>query len=314
MLVWAHGNGLPTSFSDMQPFKSYAVPFDYANMPCVEGCVVSAKTQVDWIGQCCQADFAHRFMLHIDGKSKLHVGKFTLVTVGTHVLSFASNRDITRSFRPLVYVMTKQRESEKVVALALKAILKICDMYFGGSKNFHPGAGAADHGRGIRAGWKQVYPDVPLAGCWPHIAWGMSHGKLLPKSHTRWEKVQLEFEQLHRAVSHGMWDVLVKALADEWGDNDAKLNGLWNEYLVGEGANWYIGFTRVPAAPPSQQAQEGWHQNSVMARLKGLLLAGMKKLLTESLPKLVKLDGKCTRVSMYARVSMYTRVYMQIHY
>ena len=190
-----------------------------------------------------------------------------------------------------MYALTKQRESQAVISLALECCLWVTRTYFP-DNTLCPGVGAADHSAGIRAGWMKVFPDLQLEGCWPHIAWGLSHGKLLAKSHPRWSQVQLEFQQLHKAHTVGMWDVLTDALYAEWGDDDSKLNALWNSYLCGDGANWYLGFPVTPAAPPSQQTQEGWHNHAITQRLQSLLLVGMHKVLSESLAKVVQLDGK----------------------
>ena len=89
MYVWAKDNALPKKLEDVQSFRMYALPYDYANAECIEGVVCTGKTQIEWIGQLGTDKFANRFALHIDGKSKLHVGRFTLVTIGTHVLDRA---------------------------------------------------------------------------------------------------------------------------------------------------------------------------------------------------------------------------------
>ena len=153
-----------------------------------------------------------------------------------------------------------------------------------------PGAGCADHGHGIRAGFKQVFPRVPLAGCWPHVAWSLSHGKSLPKTHKRFEEICKDFEELHTAHTEKMYVRLVKAIGAEWGDDDDDLNTLW-ESMVLENANWYLGFCSVPSSTPSQQAQESWHNWGIMMRLRGMLRGSTKTVLTTTLPHVLQMDA-----------------------
>ena len=61
------------------------VPMDAAAFD-VHGACFTGPMQVKWIGQLC--DFDYSFVLHIDGKHKLHHGKWLLITLGTHCLNW----------------------------------------------------------------------------------------------------------------------------------------------------------------------------------------------------------------------------------
>ena len=54
-----------------------------------ESLAIHTCTQVGWIEQLLNCDV--RFSWHIDGKHKLHHGKWMLVTIGTHVLQQAKD-------------------------------------------------------------------------------------------------------------------------------------------------------------------------------------------------------------------------------
>ena len=157
----------------------------------VDGIVLTSSTQVTWIGQLTEDEWAEKYVLHLDGKAKLHVGGWFLVTVGVHYLSWSDKAGkMTHTFVPLVYCRTKQKESANACHMALASMNVISDMYFGGRRLLRPGCGASDHGKGIMSGWVLNFgAELPLTGCWAHIAWGLSHGKLLQKSHPRWDQV-----------------------------------------------------------------------------------------------------------------------------
>ena len=62
-------------------------------------------------------------MLHIDGKHKLHHGKWMLVTIGVTVLAYNKDKKkITHNFRPLVYMFVKQHESEESISFLCTAM------------------------------------------------------------------------------------------------------------------------------------------------------------------------------------------------
>ena len=49
------------------------------------GCCFSRPTQIRWLGQLAKK-YDQNFVLHMDGKYKLHHGEWVLLTLGTHVI------------------------------------------------------------------------------------------------------------------------------------------------------------------------------------------------------------------------------------
>jgi hypothetical protein len=294
---WAEDHYLPDLLDELEPFTTYAVPYDYDVYAGVEAIILTTMHQILWIGQL--AKMPGKFVLHIDGKHKLHHGGWLLITVGTHAIDYHRKKlalaravvhGITHGYRPAVYMFCKQQETDRCIQLVLHCIQIIALKYFG--IRIVPGLGCADHGKGIMAGFKAEFPTVPLAGCWPHIAWGLTHGNVLRVTHPRWEEVKAEMAALHLAQTRGMWAVMVEALGKVWGSRDRELNTIWSEKLCWPCDNWFIGFTKVPGATPSQQAQESWHNWGVMQRLSGELHASTTYLLEVSLAKVMTLDGE----------------------
>ena len=91
------------------------VPMDCALYD-TEGMCFTGPQQVKWIGQLLERP--QQFVLHADGKHKLHHGRWVLMTLGTHYLRYDADRDqLSTSFAPLMYLMSKQVESGSEVHL-----------------------------------------------------------------------------------------------------------------------------------------------------------------------------------------------------
>lgn len=101
----ALGDALDTAeASDVLHIPLQAAKYD------VDGAVLTGRQQVRWIGQCVSRP--GNFVLHVDGKWKLHHGDWILMTVGTHHVRWDSARAVlSHQFVPLVYLMAKQHES-----------------------------------------------------------------------------------------------------------------------------------------------------------------------------------------------------------
>ena len=286
---WARDHELPQTMEEIKPFTTYAVPFDCNQFKSVEAIVLTMHVQINWIGILLGLGF--NFCLHMDGKYKLHHGDWMLITFGTHSIHLAKkDKRIHHTFRPLVYVWTKQQESTDVIWLGLVCCNMIAQRFY--QKSFSPSVGVADHGPGIAGGWAKMWPGRKLLGCYPHISWHMSHGKLLPKSHPLFDEASEAIRVMHLAETEGMWRVLVQALARKWGDDDEDINKMWNSIFVAPYDNWYLGYdTSTPLTYPSNQVEENWHNHGVMQALSRELGASTERLLQVSLPKILRLDA-----------------------
>ena len=125
----------------------------------------------------------------------------------------------------------------------------------GGPRIMEPGVVCSDHARGIISASKAFYLNTPVMGCFAHVIWHFSHGKLLPKDHPKFDEIQLMLPELHTCHTDGMWDVLVFCIGRMWGDSDPRLNTLFASILATPNNRWFIGAADCPAADPSQQSQ-----------------------------------------------------------
>ena len=287
MQEWASKHELPTTLDEVEPFVTYAVPFDAEKFNDVEAVVLTMHVQINWIGILVHLEFY--YCCHIDGKHKLHHGDWMLITFGTHSIHQVG-KQIRHTFRPLIYMFVKQQESSSSIFLGLTCCNLIATRFF--QKPFAPKVGIADHGPGILSGFKRMWPDGVLLGCYPHITWHLTHGMLLPKQHPLFEEACTTVPIMHLCETPGMWNVLLDGLAREWGDDDADINKLWDSIFVEPRDNWYIGYnTDTPLTYPSQQTQENWHNIGVMSALRRELGASTETLLEKSLPKIMSLDA-----------------------
>jgi len=92
MLRFIEEHLLPDALEDIEDdAQYYTIPMDYgknaigvAGRPQVHAICMTAKRQILWIQQLLGSEM--KFVLHVDGKHKLHNGKWILMTIGPHVL------------------------------------------------------------------------------------------------------------------------------------------------------------------------------------------------------------------------------------
>ena len=121
LVAWAKQHELPEKQEEMVSYQLYVVPMDLGRHLNVEAVALTASIQVGWIEQLTK--MPQRFVLHIDGKHKIHFGKWILITVGTHSIKY-HNGVLSHSFRPLIYMFSKQHESTDSIRFLLQALNK----------------------------------------------------------------------------------------------------------------------------------------------------------------------------------------------
>ena len=163
---WSLRHSLPSQihavadFKKLEVAKLYTVPMDYSEYPRTDAIALTGATQLKWISQLVHFK-ATRYMLHIDGKHKLHHGKWMLVSIGTHDIALREGKGrggIVHSYRPLVYMFVRQQETAESVKFLCDALNWLAETYFG--EKLQPGCVAMDHSDGFRKGVLSVWPDT----------------------------------------------------------------------------------------------------------------------------------------------------------
>ena len=67
--------------------RRYVIPQDYTKYPDTLGVVFTQAKAIEWIRQLIQVVKVH-YCLHVDGKHKIHYGKWIVVTIGVHVVEW----------------------------------------------------------------------------------------------------------------------------------------------------------------------------------------------------------------------------------
>ena len=112
----------------------YSIPMPSFEYDSVEAVVVVGKLQVWWL---LQLAFVKHWVLHIDGKYKLHHGGWLLLTIGTHVVELRKNSDnknskcsagVVHAFRPLANMLSKpdeEKDSTLFMLVALEVVVRM---------------------------------------------------------------------------------------------------------------------------------------------------------------------------------------------
>ena len=154
--MWADDNKLPGTVAAIPTKNLLTIPMNYDLYPDTEAICLTGKTQVNWIGQLAASET--RYMLHIDGKHKIHHGKWMLVSIGTHVLVYKEDRKkITHSYRPLFVKQQESKESAKLICDALKFV---AIQFFG--LPLKPGVVGMDHSEGFRNGAEAAFDEAGI--------------------------------------------------------------------------------------------------------------------------------------------------------
>ena len=155
---------------------------------------------------CMQLETLLAWALHGDGMHKLHYGKWLLLTFGTHCLRYDGyHGEITHSFRPLIYLLTKDHESTASIAFGMVALQMVAVKYTG--DRLYPTVNISDFSNGLRTGmqyigWDINNPSVPCEstphmGDWAHLAVKFTGGKIMAKSNPYFGQVWCYIRAIH---------------------------------------------------------------------------------------------------------------------
>ena len=269
------------------------VPMDCARYD-TEGMCFTGPMQVQWIGQLLQRP--HQFVLHADGKHKLHHGRWVLMTLGTHYLRYDADRDqLSTSFAPLMYLMSKQVESGSEVHLGsahmlIDALNFLAVQVFG--KGLEPGACVSDHCDAYRNAFKRGFPDAELLQCWPHISNKFKGGEYVSTTWEHFDEAMGDLQALHLARSPEMWGLLLSECGKRWDKwSGKKMDKFWNSNCIEPWCNWYMGRADVVLCTPSQNAQESWHKQLLLSKIPGMFRGSTETVFMVALPQLIIMDG-----------------------
>jgi len=159
------------------------IPMHYAQTLAVP---LISKHCVGWIGQL--VELTHAWALHGDGKHKLHIGGWPLITWGTHCLKWdATHKCYRHSYRPLIYLFSKNVETTSAGRMAMVALQLVAVHFFG--KRLKSDVNISDCSAGLMAGMQYLNIDhtkpdeeefsTPHLADWAHLSFHYTEGDSL---------------------------------------------------------------------------------------------------------------------------------------
>ena len=197
LLTFMRSTCLPATVGEMNDTSLYSVDGIADIWTCFEepdgsktlAIPLISKQCVCWIQQL--VALSHAWALHGDGKHKLHIGRYILMTFGTHCLKWdVTAKTYRHSFRPLVYLFSQNHESVSAGRLAMVALQLVAVNFFG--QRLESAVNISDRSDGLRSGMQYINIDhlapddeeveTPHCSDWAHIAVHYMKGRLIPKS------------------------------------------------------------------------------------------------------------------------------------
>ena len=139
---WAKEKSWPEEadkLEDLQDDVMYVVPLDWSKYPSTEGVVLVCKKGISWMLQMISSGM--NYALHIDGKHKVHHGKWILLNAGIHSIEHDGSK-VTHTFRPTAHLFSKQHESAESIEMLMDGI-KLTLHTFAGFDFFKAGVGTS---------------------------------------------------------------------------------------------------------------------------------------------------------------------------
>ena len=294
--------------------KLIHVPMDCAAYN-TEGLVVTGPVQMRWLQQLLERP--RQFVLHVDGKHKLHHGGWVLMTVGTHRLRWDEHHHkLSTSFVPLMYQMCKQVESGSATTLGsahmlLDSLNVACDTAFG--KRLEPGAGVSDHCPAYFNAYEHAFPGMPRMQCYPHIARKLAEGEYRPKTWEHFDAVTGHVRAIHLAMSASMRNLLLREIGLVWDKlgGGKHMDKFWNVNCIDPWNTWSVGLFDAPLCTPSNNTQEAWHRDLLRGRIPGMFRGSTEAVFKVALPQLAELDGLLAPTELPFEVPAIPKAMMQ---
>ena len=254
----------------------------------VEGACFTGPVQIGWIKQL--LGMPYQFVLHVDGKYKLHHGGWVLLTLGTHYLRWDNHhKTMSISFAPLMYLFCKQQETDGAAQMLMDAVQITSTKYFGA--RLQPGATMSDHSDAFRKALGKSFPNGTFGQCWPHLKTKFTKGEYVSTTWAHFEDVSHHLDVIHLAGSTPMKELLIHEIGLVWDRWGTHMRTFWNSYCVDPWDCWSIGDFACMLCTPNQNVQESWHKHLKTKRIPALFRASTERVFKEGLPQLIELDG-----------------------
>ena len=282
-LVFAADGGVITT----TPSRMFVIPLQASDFS-VSGECFTGPQQIKWIGQLGKIPF--KFVLHIDGKYKLHHGKWILITIGVHVLRWdAHHSRLVTSFVPLIYLFCKEHESQGAADFIMAALNKVSMQYYG--VKLLPGAMVSDHCAAFRNAFYNYFPEGVFGQCYPHIKRKYGEGEYTSKKWIHFHEAGEDIKGIHLAGTPEMKELITDVVGASWDSWGTQMNVFWDSNCVAPWDCWSICDLECMLATPSNQTPEAWHRDLLRKKIPGMFKASTSFVVNKTLPQLALMDG-----------------------
>ena len=259
----------------------------------IHGACYTGPHQIQWMGQL--AKMPGEWQVHIDGKYKLHHAKWLLLTIGTHRLRYdVANQTLSNSFIPLVYLFCKEGESDGACHLLTHALVATAKKYF--NVKLTPGSGSTDHASALRKCMVDEWPAIEYGQCYPHLIRKYREGQFfkgtsIKKTWEKFEKGGDMITDIHLCGTPPMKGLVIREVGKIWDVWGHQMDTFWDSNCTPPWDCWSICDMTTMLSTPSNQVQETWHKQLMLSIIPGLFKGSTTGVISETLPKLIRMDG-----------------------
>ncbi|KAI9984979.1 hypothetical protein PInf_004283 [Phytophthora infestans] len=200
-----------------------------------------------------------------DGTYKLHYGGWVLVAFGTYQSHFTAEKKYSKSFVPWAYMFVRT-EHQFAFTTLFRTVLEKTQIFFGVDLNVR--FGSLDHAACIANSYKEVWPDITLLDCYPHLT-RKSHEKRIQlkpvetSSAYYQDNIKVNITQMHKTRTPAQFGAVSKKLClQRWRADGQHEYAAWFEkiYLTDTWTRWYT----TSGAPDDTIHQAVRHTSSSM--------------------------------------------------
>lgn len=215
------------------------------------------------------------------------VGEWTLVDFGTYTTHYA-RKQYSKTFIPWMYMFVKT-EHQVAYATLFRTARHFAGLFFGIELTLS--FSSLDRTQGIANAFKEVWPDVVLLNCYPHIVRkSREKKKLLTDAGFYEDNVLPDIRYLSKARSAKQFKALSKLFFAFWTEQGESDYAKWFEdiYLGDTWGNLFY-TAAAPGITPSQNALEA-HHRMIKQVCVGTLRASTAVVLNDSIPRILGLQ------------------------
>ncbi|KAE9340062.1 hypothetical protein PR003_g10697 [Phytophthora rubi] len=225
-------------------------------------------------------------LMATDGTYKLHFGGWTLVSFGTYGVRYNTTLQYQHKFYPAAFMFVRT-ETAYAYARLFTVVKDRTKEFFGGILDIQ--FGSMDHSSEIANAFRQVWPDIKLLNCWPHLDRNARRKNGLLTDSDRYENIikpQLDYLSLSR--SFDQFEALSNLVTSNWSALGETEYAHWleDQYLVDPWDLWLYTASDEPGIVPNQNPIES-HHHAIKTTAVMHLRAATGHVLARTLPRIL---------------------------